>query len=203
MKFVNTVLALSAVASVAASPARDRDTVMTPEEARRLQRLKAIAHGHIGAALQDRGILDGIFGNDDDDAHGYAPYNVTCPSDVTWVRKADAIGKVESDYLQEREQQLQDAWKKQTSDLGMDMPKRTPKVAMALSGGGYRAMIHGAGQAFLPNNTKGSVGDILGMSSYVGGLSGGSWAVSTFLANNAASPDFLARNVSLPIECGM
>lgn len=192
---VGLALALS-ITDGYAWPTKERsDTVLTPEQGHQLARLKALAHGNLGA-LTERGLLDDIFHHDDKDAHDYAPYNVTCPSNVTWVRKAEGLGKVETDYLNLRESQLQNAWKKQTSDLGLDMPKRTPKVAMSLSGGGYRAMIHGSGQAFLPNTTKGSVGDILGMTSYVGGLSGGSWAVSTYLANNGASPAWLVKNVS-------
>ena len=60
-------------------------------------------------------------------------------------------------------------------------------------------MISGSGQAFQPNSTSGSVGDILGLSTYVSGLSGGSWAVGTYFANDGQNPDQLAQNVSL--EC--
>lgn len=62
-------------------------------------------------------------------------------------------------------------------------------------------MIHGSGQAFLQNTTEGSAGDVLGLTSYVGGLSGGSWAISTWLANNGAQPDYLVRNVSISPFC--
>jgi len=64
-------------------------------------------------------------------------------------------------------------------------------------------MIHGSGQAFLQNTTEGSVGDVLGLSTYVGGLSGGSWAISSWLANDGAQPDYLVRNVSSRAGEGM
>jgi lysophospholipase len=106
------------------------------------------------------------------------------------------LGTVERSYLDARQAQLDSAWQSQTSRLGLTMPSRTPKVAMSLSGGGYRAMIHGSGQAFLQNTTEGSVGDVLGLTTYVGGLSGGSWAISSWLANDGAQPDYLVKNVS-------
>jgi hypothetical protein len=127
--------------------------------------------------------------------HGYAPYNATCPADLTWIRPADSLGKVEKEYLAARDPLVKSAWSSRISSLNLTAPPRTPVVAIALSGGGYRAMISGSGQAFLQNNTKGSAGDILALSTYVGGLSGGSWAVSSFFANDGLSADQLAQNV--------
>ncbi len=136
-----------------------------------------------------------VFAADDTGGHSYAPYNVTCPTNLTWIRPADSLGKVEKDYLTARNPQIKSAWSTRTSNLNLTAPPRTPVVAIALSGGGYRAMISGSGQAFLQNNTKGSAGDILALSTYVGGLSGGSWAVSSFFANDGLSADELAQNV--------
>ena len=133
---------------------------------------------------------------DNTGGHGYAPYNATCPTDLTWIRPADSLGEVEKDYLATRDPLVKAAWSSRISSLNLTAPPRTPVVAIALSGGGYRAMISGSGQAFLQNNTKGSAGDILALSAYVGGLSGGSWAVSSFFANDGLSADQLAQNVS-------
>lgn len=145
-----------------------------------------------------RGLLDNIFGGgDSNDSDGYAPYNITCPTDVTWVRNASSVGIKEQDYVNQRASQLSSAWNTQISNVGLQAPPRTPVVAMALSGGGYRAMISGSGQAFQPNATTGSVGDILGLSTYVSGLSGGSWAVGTYYANDGQNPDQLARDVRI------
>jgi hypothetical protein len=171
---------------------------ITPAQAKALNEFINTVHRTDRTA---RSLLGDIFGNGNsgsgDNPAGYAPRNLSsCPSGITFNRPADSLGNVEKEYLQARQPLLNSAWQSQTSRLGMNMPARTPRVAMSLSGGGYRAMIHGSGQAFLQNNTQGSVGDILGLSTYVGGLSGGSWAISSWLANDGAQPDYLVRNVS-------
>ena len=167
---------------------------LTPAQARAINDAVLVAHR---SGKNVRGLLDNIFGGDSNANDGYAPYNVTCPSDITWVRNATSIGTAEQDYINKRASQLSSAWSTQISNVGLQAPPRTPVVAMALSGGGYRAMISGSGQAFQPNSTSGSVGDILGLSTYVSGLSGGSWAVGTYFANDGQNPDELARNVRL------
>ena len=171
-------------------------TQLTPAQARAINDAVLAAHR---SGKNVRGLLDNIFGGDSNASDGYAPYNVTCPSDITWVRNATSISTAEQDYINKRASQLSSAWSTQISNVGLQAPPRTPVVAMALSGGGYRAMISGSGQAFQPNSTSGSVGDILGLSTYVSGLSGGSWAVGTYFANDGQNPDQLAQNVSL--EC--
>ena len=193
---IATTLLSTTTGLTSATPAGDPtgSSVITLEQARAVNELLVTAHRTGRSA---RSLLGDIFGGDDGDSpRGYAPYNVTCPSGITWNRPADSLGSVETSYLDARQSQLTSAWQSQTSRLGLTMPSRTPKVAMSLSGGGYRAMIHGSGQAFLQNTTEGSVGDILGLSTYVGGLSGGSWAIGSWLANDGAQPDYLVRKVS-------
>lgn len=66
-----------------------------------------------------------------------------------------------------------------------------PRIALAFSGGGYRAMINAAGQiSGLDNRTDGAFDHglpILQAASYVAGLSGGSWFLSTLAFNNWTS----------------
>lgn len=68
-----------------------------------------------------------------------------------------------------------------------------PNIAIAASGGGYRAMLNGAGviEAFdsrTPNSTSpGHLGGLLQSSTYVAGLSGGGWLVGTLYTNNWTS----------------
>lgn len=70
-----------------------------------------------------------------------------------------------------------------------------PTIGIAMSGGGYRAMLNGAGviQAFdnrSANSTSpGHLGGLLQAATYLSGLSGGSWLVSTLYANNNTSVD--------------
>jgi hypothetical protein len=61
-------------------------------------------------------------------------------------------------------------------------------------------MISGSGQAFGVNDTQGSVGDVGRLAAYVGGLSGGSWAVASWLANDGVRPETLVREVSAQAE---
>lgn len=69
--------------------------------------------------------------------------------------------------------------------------RATPRIGLAFSGGGYRAMINAGGQlAGLDNRTTGAEDygvPILQATSFIAGLSGGSWFVSTLAFNNWTS----------------
>jgi lysophospholipase len=136
-------------------------------------------------------------------APGYGPINIPCPADTVWLRKANSLGTDEQAYVDKRADHLATAWTAQTHRVGLTTaPPRTPVVAMALSGGGYRAMLSGSGMAFAPPSAdKDDVGDILGLSTYVSGLSGGSWALGSFYANNGTSPQDLVENVRTVFTC--
>ena len=68
-----------------------------------------------------------------------------------------------------------------------------PNIGIAISGGGYRAMLNGAGvlEAFdsrTPNSTSaGQLGGLLQSATYLSGLSGGSWLVGSLYTNNFTS----------------
>ena len=74
-----------------------------------------------------------------------------------------------------------------------DNASALPNIAIAASGGGYRAMLNGAGviEAFdsrTPNSTApGQLGGLLQASTYLSGLSGGGWLVGTIYTNNFTS----------------
>ena len=65
-----------------------------------------------------------------------------------------------------------------------------PNIAIAFSGGGYRACISGGGalQAFdsreINSTGAGHLGGLLQSSTYVAGLSGGGWLVGSIFVNN-------------------
>ena len=73
-----------------------------------------------------------------------------------------------------------------------------PNIALAFSGGGYRAMLNGAGAlAAFDNRTaqstsSGHIGGLLQASTYIAGLSGGSWLVGSVYINNFSSVEQLA-----------
>lgn len=65
-----------------------------------------------------------------------------------------------------------------------------PTISLAMSGGGYRAMLVGAGAlAAFDDRTSGSkqpghIGGLLQSSTYISGLSGGGWLVGSIFVNN-------------------
>ncbi|TVY62626.1 Lysophospholipase 1 [Fusarium oxysporum f. sp. cubense] len=68
-----------------------------------------------------------------------------------------------------------------------------PRIAIAIPGGGYRAMMNGAGSiAVFDNRTTnsnnvGHLGGILLAATYLSGLSGGSWVVGNLFMQNFTS----------------
>ncbi|KAM0438569.1 hypothetical protein ACHAPT_001321 [Fusarium lateritium] len=68
-----------------------------------------------------------------------------------------------------------------------------PRIGIAISGGGYRALMNGAGAiaAFDNRSTgsteKGQLGGILQAATYLSGLSGGSWVVGSLYVQNFTS----------------
>lgn len=80
----------------------------------------------------------------------YAPYNTSCPAGVTdFIRTGQALSANETDYINARMQKIIDPltdWL-DGANLSYDMDKLTsnstnaPKLGIAVSGGGYRAML--------------------------------------------------------------
>lgn len=137
---------------------------------------------------------------------GYAPGNVSCPSkDLT--RDADSLSKEEKEWLEGRGEVTDENLIKFLEGLDLDdfdaesfvnNASDPIKIGLAFSGGGYRAMLSGAGQlAALDNRTEGALkhglGGLLQASSYLAGLSGGSWLVGTFALNNFTSIESLVN----------
>ncbi|KAJ6140605.1 hypothetical protein N7470_010401 [Penicillium chermesinum] len=134
---------------------------------------------------------------------GYAPQNVSCPSTRPSIRSASTLSDNEEKWLPVRRNKTLDAMKDffgHVSVGGYDVAgyldkhasnaSSLPNVAVAVSGGGYRAMLNGAGaiKAFdsrISNSTtKGHLGGLLQSATYVAGLSGGSWLLGSIWVNN-------------------
>lgn len=136
---------------------------------------------------------------------GYSPGNVDCPTDRPRIREASDLSPNETSWLRER--------RPKTVDPLLDLFKRLnvtgdgfdgasyisdhrdnttalPNIALAFSGGGYRAMLNGGGalQAFDSREEDttgaGQLGGLLQASTYIAGLSGGSWLVGSIFLNN-------------------
>ncbi|KAI9633403.1 lysophospholipase catalytic domain-containing protein [Dioszegia hungarica] len=130
----------------------------------------------------------------------YAPYQVPCPTGWNWVRSADSLGVGEQAYLAQRKPYLNPAINKQLARVGLPQPNRTPVIGFALSGGGYRAMQVGSGgvMATMNQSSEAAASGIGGWYegvTYQAGLSGGSWATTTMMANNGRLPTELINDV--------
>ncbi|KAI9926012.1 hypothetical protein ASPWEDRAFT_37916 [Aspergillus wentii DTO 134E9] len=134
---------------------------------------------------------------------GYTPKNVTCPATRPSIRSASSLSSNETEWLKTRRQETIQPLKDLLNHLdisGFDANtyidnhksnvSNIPNIAIAASGGGYRAMLNGAGaiKAFDSRiynaTTKGHLGGVLQAATYVAGLSGGSWLVGSIYINN-------------------
>ncbi|ODV79635.1 uncharacterized protein CANTADRAFT_25559 [Suhomyces tanzawaensis NRRL Y-17324] len=141
---------------------------------------------------------------------GYAPGVVKCPSsNTTLIREANSISKQEQDWLKERQKKsnaaliefLKDSKLKGINPEKFITDNSSVSIALAFSGGGYRAMLSGAGQlAALDNRTDfGSnatgLGGLLQSSNYISALSGGAWMLGSLAFNNFSSvQDIVFKN---------
>ncbi|KAK4152233.1 lysophospholipase [Chaetomidium leptoderma] len=143
-------------------------------------------------------------------SHGYAPAQVPCPKEKPTIRRADTLSKSETDWLAKRRPLTVDPmieFLKRANIEGFDAEayikkvasgvKDLPNIGIAVSGGGYRALMNGAGFVAAADSRtsdskgKGGIGGLLQASTYLAGLSGGGWLVSSLYANNFSSVETL------------
>jgi len=147
-----------------------------------------------------------------DAPNGYTPVAVTCPAQRPVVRSAEALSADESTWLGQRADATRPvlisvleraqiggidvrAYLQNITDHGGTLPR----IGIAVSGGGYRAMMNGAGAlAAFDDRTSGStqagrLGGILQASTYVSGLSGGSWLVGSLYMANFTTVESIVR----------
>ncbi|KAG9238210.1 lysophospholipase catalytic domain-containing protein [Amylocarpus encephaloides] len=141
---------------------------------------------------------------------GYTPGAVDCPSTRPTVRLANSLSPSETAWLQKRRPATVDpmiTWLSRMNISGFDAAtyinthkantSLIPNIGIAASGGGYRALLNGAGflaaaDSRTHNSTnKGQIGGLLQATTYVAGLSGGSWLVGSMYSNNFSSVETL------------
>ncbi|KAJ6783049.1 hypothetical protein PWT90_01871 [Aphanocladium album] len=136
---------------------------------------------------------------------GYAPAEVTCPKTRPFIRDSSSsvLSPEEKAWLPMRRQEtishIKDFLKRAAipnfdSDQYLkDVTSNSsalPNIGIAVSGGGYRAMLNGAGaiKAFdsrsAGSTDKGNLGGLLQSATYLSGLSGGGWLVGSIYTNN-------------------
>lgn len=163
-------------------------------------------------ALYEEGIVVKREGINDPD--GYVPQANDCPNDRPTIRNATSLSRQEKDWLDKRQANTVSALRDFLARVNIsgfdsnayieDIQKNIsamPNIAIAVSGGGYRALMYGAGviSAFddqTKNSTlPGHIGGILQASTYLSGLSGGSWLVgSLYIAKLQSVQDILSMN---------
>lgn len=131
----------------------------------------------------------------------YAPGPISCPAGKSQLtRKANSLSSSEKDWVAKRHAKTKENLLKflesKTNISSIDYEKLTKtkdiNIGLAFSGGGYRAMLSGAGMlSALDNRTKGAfehgLGGLLESSTYIAGLSGGNWLTGTLAMNNWTS----------------
>lgn len=137
---------------------------------------------------------------------GYTPARVSCPANRPTIRAATGLSRNETEWLPRRTNITVPALKSVLSranitDIDTDryidnltsVGTGLPRVAIAVSGGGYRALMNGAGAlaAFDNRSTNatetGHLGGLLQSATYLSGLSGGSWLVGSLYVQNFTS----------------
>ncbi|KAI5968664.1 plb1 [Candida margitis] len=135
-----------------------------------------------------------------DDSNPYAPYNSTCPSG-SLTREANDISDPEKEYIQKRQaitnKNLINFLQNKSNLTDFDAESfindnakdHNISIGLAFSGGGYRAMLCGAGQLLATDDrfegaNEHGVGGLLQASTYITGLSGGNWLVGSLVMNN-------------------
>jgi lysophospholipase-like protein len=142
---------------------------------------------------------------------GYTVSSEYCTPNSPLARLATGVNSAEASWVATRASYasaamntyLARAWVG-LNQYNLDLKNNLPRVGVALSGGGFRAMLNGAGvlQAFTSdgNPPTARTGGILDSSLYVTGLSGGAWLLGSWALNGFPHIDTLVRNWSPPLD---
>ncbi|ODV91277.1 hypothetical protein CANCADRAFT_2989 [Tortispora caseinolytica NRRL Y-17796] len=135
-------------------------------------------------------------------ADSYAPRKHACSARPE-VSSPGKVPESETQYLESRAGLIKQSIKAfiERSDMDYDVSQllenHTPVIGISFSGGGYRALLSGAGALAAFDSTvegtdqKGHVGGVLQCASYISGISGGSWLVGSYIANNMTVPEMM------------
>lgn len=148
--------------------------------------------------------------------NNYAPAAVDCPSTRPTIRLAALLSDNETAWLEVRRNNTIWAMRNflgRANITGLDTnayidniarnASELPNIGIAISGGGYRALMNGAGAlAAFDNRTtnstnQGQLGGLLQATTYLTGLSGGSWLVGSLYVNNFTSVQDIINTGSL------
>ncbi|PKS12724.1 hypothetical protein jhhlp_000932 [Lomentospora prolificans] len=171
---------------------------------------RLLALGLVSAGASARASPDGQLHTPraapDSPSGGYAPAVVDCPSSRPSVRSGSALSNEERKWLETRDPKTKAALDKFFGKVNiadfdyasyLQKDGAYPRVAIAVSGGGYRALLNGAGFIAAADERTGGDGGIAGLlqtSTYLAGLSGGGWLVGSIFGNNFTTIDSLRND---------
>ncbi|EGX97084.1 lysophospholipase Plb1 [Cordyceps militaris CM01] len=137
---------------------------------------------------------------------GYVPSPSACPDPAPKIRSGSTMGPDEKAWLPGRRKETIVHIRrllKRLAITGFDSEQyfgnatynstKLPNIGIAISGGGYRAMVGGAGAIAAwdarsaGSEEKGNLGGLLQSATYISGLSGGDWLVGSLYVNNFTS----------------
>ncbi|RMZ76810.1 hypothetical protein DV738_g4686, partial [Chaetothyriales sp. CBS 135597] len=129
-------------------------------------------------------------------ARSYAPIPALCPS-TSLVRAADGLSSAESGYIYNRYRIASANLLSWARTVGSFNVSNAPVVALTSSGGGYRALLSGAGvvQGFDKRDSQTGVSGLFQGLTYHSGLSGGSWLLSSLAGNNYPTITYLRQKL--------
>lgn len=127
----------------------------------------------------------------------YAPVSASCPS-TPLVREASSLSSSESAYYTARKSKADTAltaWLQKTNSSFATTD--LPSIGLVLSGGGYRALLSGAGviQGLDNRDSDLSTSGVFQALTYQTALSGGAWMTSSFAGNNWPTVSWLKNNL--------
>lgn len=141
-------------------------------------------------------------------ASPYAPSVATCPSQPL-LRIADSISPVEANYVRDRSVKASTSLNQWLQSLNAGFPNvsqaSAPVVAASWSGGGYRALLMGAGmrQSFDVRDSSSPVSGVYQSLTYESGLSGGGWFLAGIVSDNYPTISYLTDKFYPPnIQAG-
>lgn len=118
----------------------------------------------------------------------YAPKQGSCPSKLTRKASPGQLNTDEQQYIKERKGKADEALHKWLQSAGFTTDEsQLPTLALTTSGGGYRALLTGAGvhQALdSREDVNSSLAGLYQSLTYESGLSGGGWLVGSLMGNN-------------------
>ncbi|KIK99016.1 hypothetical protein PAXRUDRAFT_133001 [Paxillus rubicundulus Ve08.2h10] len=158
-------------------------------------------------------------------SQAYTPVAGACPEGFSLVRMAGSapedqtLSSSESSYIQARRSQvIPQAWKTYLANVeatNITLPSyvssilggtnsQTPNLGIATSGGGYRAAIFGAGvlnalDGRNASSNSAGIGGLLQSATYLAGLSGGSWLLTSLAQANFPTIQELVVGPTNPI----